>query len=111
MRAGDGAAILSLPRRTTGSPRERLDVVVLQEQVLGPAGVDDEAIREGALAYTRSLADVDSAVAAGDAVLGFAVNAATTAEMIAVADAGEVMPQKSTYFYPKVPTGLVLAPL
>jgi uncharacterized protein (DUF1015 family) len=44
-------------------------------------------------------------------VLGFGVNPATTAEMIAVADAGEVMPQKSTYFYPKVPTGLILAPL
>jgi len=29
-------------------------------------------------------------------------------EVIAVADAGETMPQKSTYFYPKVPTGLVL---
>ena len=56
-------------------------------------------------------ADSAFAVGAGDAVLGFAVNPATTAEMIAVADAGEVMPQKSTYFYPKVPTGLVLAPL
>jgi uncharacterized protein (DUF1015 family) len=29
-------------------------------------------------------------------------------EVIAVADAGETMPQKSTYFYPKVPTGLAL---
>jgi uncharacterized protein (DUF1015 family) len=79
--------------------------------VLRPAGIDEAAIREGALAYTRSLDEVDRAVAAGDAVLGFGVNAATTAEMIAVADAGEVMPQKSTYFYPKVPTGLVLSPL
>jgi uncharacterized protein (DUF1015 family) len=111
VRAHDGAALLSRPRRTTGSPRERLDVVVLQDQVLGPAGADAAAIREGALAYTRSLQEVDRAVGAGDAVLGFVVNPATTAEMVAVADAGEVMPQKSTYFYPKVPTGLVLSPL
>ncbi len=61
--------------------------------------------------YTRSLEEVDRAVGRGDAVLGFVLNPATTAEMIAVADAGEVMPQKSTYFYPKVPTGLVLSPL
>ncbi len=44
-------------------------------------------------------------------LLGFCLNPATTSEMIAVADAGEVMPQKATYFYPKVPTGLVLSPL
>jgi uncharacterized protein (DUF1015 family) len=50
-------------------------------------------------------------VASRQARLGFCLNPATTAEVIAVADAGEVMPQKSTYFYPKVPTGLVLAPL
>jgi uncharacterized protein (DUF1015 family) len=33
------------------------------------------------------------------------------AEVVAVSDAGEVMPQKSTYFYPKVPTGLALHPV
>ncbi len=111
VRARDGAAVLSRPRKTATSPRQALDVVVLQEEVLGPAGADEAAIRDGALGYTRSLDEVDSAVMSGAAVLGFGVNPATTAEMIAVADAGEVMPQKSTYFYPKVPTGLVLSPL
>jgi uncharacterized protein (DUF1015 family) len=111
VRAGDGCAVLTRPREATVSPRAALDVVVLQDEVLAPAGAAEAAIREGALGYTRSLEEVDRAVGAGEAVLGFGVNAATTAEMIAVADAGEVMPQKSTYFYPKVPTGLVLAPL
>ncbi|MBJ7594563.1 MAG: DUF1015 domain-containing protein [Candidatus Dormibacteraeota bacterium] len=111
VRARDGAAVLSRPRSSGRGACAALDVVVLQDQVLGPAGADGAAIREGALAYTRSLPEVDRAVAAGEAVLGFGVNPATTAEMIAVADAGEVMPQKSTYFYPKVPTGLVLSPL
>jgi uncharacterized protein (DUF1015 family) len=32
-------------------------------------------------------------------------------EIIAVADAGELLPQKSTFFYPKLGTGLVLNPL
>jgi uncharacterized protein (DUF1015 family) len=111
VRAHDGSAVMSRLRTAVSSPRAGLDVAVLQDQVLAPAGADEDAIHEGALGYTRSLDEVDRAVRAGDAVLGFAVNPATTAEMIAVADAGEVMPQKSTYFYPKVPTGLVLSPL
>jgi uncharacterized protein (DUF1015 family) len=111
VRAHDGSAVLSRPRRDATSPRAALDAVVLQEEVLTPAGADETAIREGALAYTRSVEDVDRAVQRRSALLGFVVNPATTGEMIAVADAGEVMPQKSTYFYPKVPTGLVLSPL
>jgi uncharacterized protein (DUF1015 family) len=111
VRARDGVAVLACPRLEAGSPRAALDVVVLQEEVLAPAGADQVAIREGALAYTRSLDEVDRAVTGGEAVLGFVVNPATPAEMVAVADAAEVMPQKSTYFYPKVPTGLVLSPL
>jgi uncharacterized protein (DUF1015 family) len=111
VRAGDGSALLSRPRTAGRSPRAGLDVAVLQDQVLVPAGADEAAIREGALAYTRSLDEVDRAVAAGDAALGFVVSPVTTADVIAVADASEVMPQKSTYFYPKVPTGLVLSPL
>jgi uncharacterized protein (DUF1015 family) len=76
--------------------------------VLGPAGVSSEAIAGGALRYTRDAAALDAAVQSGEAVLGFGVTPVTTSEVIAVADAGETMPQKSTYFYPKVPTGLVL---
>jgi len=40
--------------------------------------------------------------------MAFFLRAPEVAEMVAVAEAGERMPQKSTYFYPKVPTGLVL---
>ena len=111
VRSREGSAVLSRPRAPAASPREALDVVVLQEEVLAPAGADADAIRDGALGYTRSVDEVERAVAAGDALLGFCVNPATTAEMMAVADAGDVMPQKSTYFYPKVPTGLLLSPV
>ena len=111
VRAADGVAVLARPRDAAASPRQGLDVVVLQDEVLAPAGADEAAVRDGALRYTRSIDEVDRAVDAGEAVLGFVINPATTAEMIAVADAGDVMPQKSTYFYPKVPTGLVLSPL
>ena len=70
-----------------------------------------EAIAEGALAYTRDSAELAASVNRGEAVLGFGMQPVTAAEVIAVADAGETMPQKSTYFYPKVPTGLVLHPV
>jgi uncharacterized protein (DUF1015 family) len=111
VRSHEGSALLSRPHRATRSPRQNLDVVVVEEEVLAPAGADAEAIREGALRYTRSVDEVESAVTSRESLLGFCLNAATTAAMIAVADAGEVMPQKATYFYPKVPTGLVLSPL
>ena len=109
--AADGAAVLHRPRRTAASPRGSLDVVVLEAEVLAPAGVGVDAIRAGALAYTRDVAELGAAVGRGEAVLGFGVQPATMAEVIAVSDAGEVMPQKSTYFYPKVPTGLALHPV
>jgi uncharacterized protein (DUF1015 family) len=76
--------------------------------MLGPAGVSRAAISGGALAYTRDPDDLDAAVRSGEAILGFGVTPVSTGEVIAVADAGETMPQKSTYFYPKVPTGLAL---
>ena len=106
------AAVISTPREPADprSPREGLDTVVLEERLLRPLGLTPETIREGALSYSRDVASVRQAVSDGSAALGVVVNPSTTAEVIAVADSGETMPQKSTYFYPKVPTGLVLAP-
>ena len=109
--ASDGTALLRRVRLPGRTPRSGLDPAVLEEEVLGPAGVSPQAIHEGALAYTREPAALEAAVRRGEAVLGFGLQPVTPAEMIAVADAGETMPQKSTYFYPKVPTGLVLAPV
>jgi len=109
--ASDGIAVLRRPRSVGASPREGLDAVVLENEVLAPAGVPREAIGAGALDYTRDLEQLARAVARGDAILGFGMQPVTPAEVIAVADAGETMPQKSTYFYPKVPTGLVLHPV
>jgi uncharacterized protein (DUF1015 family) len=106
--AHDGAAVLRRPRRFDSSPRDRLDVAVLEAEVLGPAGVSRDMISGGALAYTRDPGELDAAVRRGEATLAFGVSPVSAGEVIAVADAGETMPQKSTYFYPKVPTGLAL---
>jgi uncharacterized protein (DUF1015 family) len=40
--------------------------------------------------------------------VAFLLNATPVAQVLDVADAGGRMPQKSTYFYPKLPTGLVM---
>ncbi|MEA2619040.1 MAG: hypothetical protein QOE72_4823 [Chloroflexota bacterium] len=108
----DGAFLLRAPRRAGASPRAALDVSVLQELILERAcGLDADAVAGGALGYTRGVEEAEESVAAGTAALAICLNGCTTAEIIAVSDARETMPQKSTYFYPKVPTGLVLSPL
>jgi uncharacterized protein (DUF1015 family) len=109
--AGDGAAVLHRPRREGVSPREGLDLAALQEEVIARLGIGEAELREGALLYTRDPAEAVGAVRAGRSRLAFLLAPCTAAEVLAVAAGGETMPQKSTYFYPKVPTGLVLSPL
>jgi uncharacterized protein (DUF1015 family) len=106
-----GTAVLHRPRREAASARERLDVVVVEEELLRPIGIDAAQLREGAVAFSRSAAEAAAAVTAGQAALACLLNPCSTAEVMAVADAKEIMPQKSTYFYPKVPTGLVMSPV
>ena len=43
--------------------------------------------------------------------IAFIMNPTKISEVVDVSDAGQVMPQKSTFFYPKIPSGLVLYPL
>jgi uncharacterized protein (DUF1015 family) len=109
--APDGTAVLRRPRRDTGSRRDALDVSVLQSEVISGCGIGEAELRESALDYTRDPADAVAAVRDGRAGLAFLVSPCTSREVMAVADARENMPQKSTYFYPKVPTGLVISPL
>ncbi|MGA8015449.1 MAG: DUF1015 domain-containing protein [Candidatus Dormiibacterota bacterium] len=109
--APGGAALLHRPRVETTSARAALDTAVLQDEVIGRFGIGDSELREGALSYTRDPAEAVASVRGGEAGLAFLVSPCTAAEVLAVADSGDTMPQKSTYFYPKVPTGLVLSPV
>lgn len=78
----------------------RVDELVVK-YVLGAVGKDAR------LAYSAAADEVIEAVGRGDAAAGVLLNPTAMADVIAVADAGAVMPQKSTYFMPKVPSGLV----
>jgi uncharacterized protein (DUF1015 family) len=107
----DGSAVLHRARREGASPRASLDVAVLQEEVIARCGIGEKEMREGAVEFSRDAAQAVAAVREGRAPLALLLSPCTPGEVLAVADAGETMPQKSTYFYPKVPTGLVLSPL
>ena len=94
-----------------GDAVRKLDVTLLGVALDRLAGLDAEAVAGGAVEYTKSAAD---AVAAVDADAGidaaFLLEPPPVAAIEAVAREGDVMPQKSTYFYPKALTGLVINP-
>ena len=106
----DRAAAERLMPRGTSAAWKRLDVNVLQYGLLQPLlGIDIETVRAGGyVEFTESAEEALEAVEQGRAPLAFLLNPTRPEEIFAVADAGERMPPKSTYFYPKLGTGLVL---
>jgi uncharacterized protein (DUF1015 family) len=91
----------------------RLDTAVLEALVLrGTLGMSDDDISHmHGLDYSKSLAETRRAVEDGRVDAAFFLRATPIEQVREVAEAGEPMPPKSTYFYPKVPTGLVFNPL
>lgn len=87
-----------------------LDVSVLHSMVLENAlGIDKENMANQInLRYTRSMDEAIANVQNGKATAAFLINATKVSQIKAVALAGDKMPQKSTYFYPKLKTGLVM---
>jgi uncharacterized protein (DUF1015 family) len=111
---GDRDVAAERMRREPGSaPARRLDLALLHTALLGDRlGISAEAVAAGnTLGYTRSEADARGRVARGEAAAAILVRPTRLEELTAVAAAGDVMPQKSTYFYPKLLTGLVFYPL
>ena len=91
-----------------------LDVTVLHSLVFERALGIDRAAQE-AQTYLRYLKDFGQALQAATGHDGtqavFLLNPTRVEQVMAVAEAGEVMPQKSTYFYPKIASGIVLNPV
>jgi uncharacterized protein (DUF1015 family) len=90
----------------------RLDVTILHGVILEHLlGITKQAqASQQNLRYSK---DAKEAIGspAGDVQIAFLMNPTKVQEVIDVSNAGEVMPQKSTFFYPKIPSGLVLYPL
>ncbi len=98
---------------TGGAAVRALDVSQLGRALEALAGIDAAAVAAGErIAYTKSAAEAAAAVASGDGGVdaAFLLEPTPVASILAVARDGDVMPQKSTYFYPKALTGLLLNP-
>lgn len=91
-------------------PVEGLDVAVLQNHVLKPLlGIDDPKTdkRIDFVGGIRGLGELEKRCAA-DSVLAFSMYPTSIGELFAVADAGLLMPPKSTWFEPKLRSGLFI---
>lgn len=94
----------------TDDPVRRLDVSVLSEQILAPIlGIADlrRDTRIDFVGGIRGLAELERRVNSGEMAVAFSMHPTQMGELMSVADAGEVMPPKSTWFEPKLADGLV----
>jgi uncharacterized protein (DUF1015 family) len=94
-------------------PYRRLDTAVLEALVLkGPLQLSEDDISHlHGLGYARSFAEAREAVESGTYDAGFFLRGIPVTQIQEIAAAGVNMPPKSTYFFPKVPTGLLFHPL
>lgn len=123
--AGGHGALLRARRESfepflpEGGPAvRRLDVTLASVAIERLAGIDPGAVAGGRLAFTMDASDALDWVDAGHAPTGsegasavLLLEPTPASEIVAVASDGDVMPQKSTYIYPKALTGLVINPL
>ena len=88
---------------------EELDVALLQKHVLGPLfGIDDPRIskRINFVGGIRGTAELEKLVATGNGACAFSMFPTSIEDLMAVADAGGIMPPKSTWFEPKLRDGM-----
>lgn len=97
-----------------GDPIGRLDVAVLADRVLAPLlGITDQR-RDQRIAFVggiRGTSELERRVDSGEMAAAFALHPTSAVEVMDVADLGEVMPPKSTWFEPKLRSGLFVHPI
>ena len=109
LRQRPGISIAGAMPRARSQAYNKLGVSVLNHLVLEK--IFGAAINEADIGYTVDIAEAYREVTEGNYQLAFIIQPPGVEMVKAVADAGERMPRKSTYFYPKVPAGLVINPL
>ncbi len=103
--ADDGQGVLRVFWRARD---EELTIRAIHREVVeGVFGLDEEAVRQGAVAYPKTAIRAGQEVRAGRGVAALYLNPLTPDDVFRVTGAGEILPQKSTFFQPKLPTGLV----
>jgi uncharacterized protein (DUF1015 family) len=98
------------PEKVPDDPVGRLDVSLLADQLLAPLlGISDPR-RDARIDFVggiRGLQELERRVDSGEMAVAFSLYPTRMEDLMAVADAGEVMPPKSTWFEPKLADGLV----
>ncbi len=103
--AGDGELHLFTRDEPLG---DGLVVRILEEEVIGSVfGLSSEDIRGGAVGFPKSAERAARDAREGAGGVALYLNPLSPDDVFRVTGAGEVMPQKSTFFYPKIPTGMV----
>ena len=103
-------ALKVLPQYRSADPVKRLDVSILQDQLLGPVlGIGDPRTdkRIDFIGGIRGLKELERRVRE-DMEIAFSMYPTSIEELLAVADAGLLMPPKSTWFEPKLRSGLFI---
>jgi uncharacterized protein (DUF1015 family) len=107
-----GARLRRRQRAPAQSPVSELDVSVLADALPRLVGADvDGLTAAGRITYTQDAGAAVAAVDAGEADAAFLLAPTPISSVIEIAAAGDVMPPKSTFFFPKAATGLVFNPL
>lgn len=103
-----GAWLLTGSSAEGRSPGERLDVAALEREILVPhLGADQAALaHDDELSYTKDAAEARALVDSGAVAAALILRGIPKSAIADVAEAGETMPQKSTYFFPKLLTGV-----
>jgi len=98
----------------TDDPVSSLDVAILQDNLLAPLlGIGDPRSDERIdfVGGIRGLEELERKVDSGECAVAFALHPTSIEQLFSVADAGLVMPPKSTWFEPKLRSGLIVRPL
>jgi len=90
---------------------DQLDVSILQDRLLKPVlGIDDPRTskRIDFIGGIRGTAELEKLVDSGDHAVAFSMYPVTVEQLMAISDAGQIMPPKSTWFEPKLRSGLFI---
>jgi uncharacterized protein (DUF1015 family) len=101
------------PATIPADPRGALDVSILHDGLLGPLLGIHDVRRDPRIEFVggiRGTAELQARVERGEAKAAFALWPTSMRELLEISDAGQIMPPKSTWFEPKLRSGLFLHP-
>ena len=98
--------------RREGENGGALAIQALHDEIIRDVfGLDEDAVHDGAVAFQSDAERASREVWTGRGAVALFVNPLTPDDVFETAARGRLLPQKSTYFYPKLPSGLVFRPL